>query len=418
MKKLLWISPYVPYDKVIHAGGKTHNYYVKYFHKSKLFDIHLVTLAQKYQKKLIDLDKYGISYQIAFEDGIFLKNVYRVLYNINSVFNRKHRLCQTILSYQYHQLERMIKQYARNDTPDIVIMQWTGAAFLLPFVQNLFPKAYTVIIEEDVSFLGYERKYKETVKKTRREKYRELYDRLKKRELNLLDKCSLVVVNNDKDYELLRDNDISEKKIYVAAPYYDDYSQVQRNEILPKIIFYGVMSREENHKAALWMIEKVMSKLEDTDICFEIIGNNPREELKQLSNDKICVRGYVEDIADCFAHCLCMAVPLQLGAGIKVKILEGMSAGVPILTNSIGIEGIPAKAGEEFYYCETPEEYVIIIRKLYESELDRNRISYAAKQFIQNTYNIDKRLDGLIERIQQESQRSNYVYKNKRNNGL
>ena len=41
MKKILWISTYAPYDKVAHAGGKTHNYYIKYFQKSNKFDIHL-----------------------------------------------------------------------------------------------------------------------------------------------------------------------------------------------------------------------------------------------------------------------------------------------------------------------------------------------------------------------------------------
>lgn len=45
-KKLLWISPYVPYDQVRHAGGKVHKYDIKYFQKSGLFDIHLMTLAQ------------------------------------------------------------------------------------------------------------------------------------------------------------------------------------------------------------------------------------------------------------------------------------------------------------------------------------------------------------------------------------
>lgn len=403
MKKLLWISPYVPYDSVPHAGGKTHNYYIKYFQKSGLFDIHLVTLAQQCQKEYIDLAQYGISHQIAYEDGNFLKNIYRKFYNLNSVFNGKHKLCQTILSYQYEQLKRMVLDYARNTTPDVVVMQWTGAAFLLPVIQKMFPKAYTVIIEEDVTFLGYERRYKETQDVNRRKRQKALYERLKKTELQVLDACNLVVVNNDKDCRLLQNNGIMSEQIYVVAPYYEDYSGVKREKVLPKVIFYGVMSRDENHEAAMWMIQNVMPRLSDLDIRLDIIGSNPREELKQTANEKICVRGYVDDVRKDFAECLCMAVPLRLGAGIKVKILEGMSAGVPILTNAVGIEGIPAKEGEEYYYCEGPEEYVTMIRRLFESKETREAVSAAAKQFMKNTYNIDKRLDGLMERIQQES---------------
>lgn len=403
MKKLLWISPYVPYDHVPHAGGKTHNYYIKYLQKSGEFDIHLVTLAQKSQVEKVDLKQYGLSYQIAVVDGGILKNTFRILCNVNSVFNSRHKLCRTILTYQYRKLEHMVKMYAKKATPDIVIMQWTGAAFLLPVVKKLFPKAYTVIIEEDVSFLGYERRYKEEKNAYKKEKYKEVYERLKQRELSLVQNCHLVVVNNDKDRNILEQNGINGKKIFTVSPYYEDYSDVVRQHIQPKIIFYGAMSREENHKAAMWLIENVMPQLADTEISLEIIGSSPNKELRQRENDKITVTGYVEQMGEYFAKCLCMAVPLQLGAGIKVKILEGLSAGVPVLTNAIGIEGIPAKAGEEFYYCETPKEYVTMIKRLYNSSEERKRVSIAAKQFMSDTYNINKRLDELMMRLRQES---------------
>ncbi|MBQ9983263.1 MAG: glycosyltransferase [Lachnospiraceae bacterium] len=403
MKKTLWISPYVPYDKVPHAGGKTHNYYIKYFQKSNLFDIHLITLAQRCQREDIDLDRYGIANQVVFEDGSWVKNFFRKLYNVNSVFNDNHYLCQTILSYQFQQLKNMVVKYSKECTPEVVIMQWTGTAFLLPIVKKLFPNAYTVIIEEDVTFLGYERRYKETKDINKRKKQKKLYEKLKMCELQLLEDCSLVVVNNEKDCQLLRENGIASEKIYVATPYYEDYSDVKREKIVPKVIFLGVMSRNENHDAAMWMIRNVMTQLQDTDIKLEIIGSNPKEELKQCVSEKVCVRGYVEDIHKDFSECLCMAVPLRLGAGIKVKILEGMSAGIPVLTNSVGIEGIPAKADVEYCYCESSEEYVTMIRRLYESEVECYEIGDAAKRFMKNTYNIDKRLDGLMERIQKES---------------
>ena len=63
-EKILWISPYAPYDSVRHAGGKVHNYYVKSFHKSGLFDITLLSLCLKEEEKFLDLDKYGIKNHI------------------------------------------------------------------------------------------------------------------------------------------------------------------------------------------------------------------------------------------------------------------------------------------------------------------------------------------------------------------
>ena len=161
MKKLLWISSAVPYDAVSHAGGKTHNYYIKYFQKSGQYDIHLISLAEADEVPLLDAEQYGISSDVCVVGGNLFKNVFRMVYNINSLYNIRHPLCQTILSYQYRALKKRVKNYAKEDRPEIVIMQWTGAAFLLPYVQELFPQAKTVIIEEDVTFLGYQRRYEQ-----------------------------------------------------------------------------------------------------------------------------------------------------------------------------------------------------------------------------------------------------------------
>lgn len=402
MKKLLWVSPYVPYNQVKHAGGKTHNYYIKYFQKSGLFDIHLVTLAQRCEISYIDLKEYGISYQVAVIDGGIVKNVYRICYNMNSVFNSRHKLCQTILSYQYHELRKMVEQYSKDSVPDIVIMQWTGAAFLLPVIKRLFPQAYTVVIEEDVTFLGYERRYKTEKNPSKKKQYKRRYELVKKRELSLLGACDLVVVNNKKDRDLLETSGVPADKVYTTIPYYEDYSWIERRDIRPSIIYYGVMSREENHKAAMWLIQNVMPQFQDTDIELNIIGNCPQEELLKLETERIHVRGFVDNVSEYFSHALCMAIPLQLGAGIKVKILEGMSAGIPILTNSVGIEGIPAENGQEYYHCETVKEYVTMIRHLYVDVEERESISKKARLFMKNTYNIDECLGNLISRLLEE----------------
>lgn len=405
-KKLLWISPYVPYDQVKHAGGKVHNYDIKYFQKSGLFDIHLVTLAQQNDKGLIDLDQYGISYRAAVVDGGLLKNALRILLNANSVFNCRHRLCRTILLYQYNCLKKMVRQYAVNNVPDIIIMQWTGAGFLLPFVQKLFPYAYTVIIEEDVTFLGYKRRYKQERNCIKKRQYRIRYEQLKKRELGLLNHCSLVVVNNDKDRRLLVKSGIKDEKIYTVVPYYQDYSDISRNDILPyMIIYYGAMDRVENHEAAMWLIRYVMPRLQDTNIELYVIGANPKEQLKRMETDRIHIMGYVEDVSQYFSKAMCMAVPLRLGAGIKIKILEAMSAGVPILTNSVGIEGIPARKECEYYYCDTAQEYAEVIHQLYNHAVLRERICRNAKRFMQDNYNVNNKLDGLIKVLLRESQR-------------
>lgn len=397
MKKVLWISPFVPYDNVRHAGGKTHNFYIKYFQKSGKFDINLISLALPEDEKNFDLDKYGISNDVYIVGGNKIKDLCRAVYNFNSFYNSRHWLCKTILSYQYHVLKKYVRSYAKDNVPDIVIMQWTGAGFLLPYIKKLFPNAYTVIIEEDVSFLGYKRRYMCETDTKQKKKYERLYKHLISEELSLLSNCNLVVVNNGKDKELLVKNGIDSRKIYTAAPYYDDYSCVERNNVNKSVIFYGVMDREENHNAAMWFARNVMPKVSDSGVSFEVIGNNPKDELKNLESENIHIKGFVQNVKPYFEQCLCMAVPLQLGAGIKVKILEGLSAGIPVLTNEIGIEGIPAKKDEEFFYCEKDEDYANVIKRLLKDSELESEVGKNAKKFMSENYNLSRQLDGLIE---------------------
>ena len=403
MKNVLWISPYAPYDKVSHAGGKTHNYYVKYLHQSNEFRIHLISLCLKKEKPLFDLDQYGISNQIKAVDENIFQTILRIFYNVPSVYYAKHKLCHTILSYQYHCLKKMLLKQRKQTTPDIVIMQWTGAAFLLPEVKKWFPDSCVVVIEEDVAFLGHYRRYKKEQNPRVKRHKKQLYEQLKKTELALLKQSDVIVVNNEKDRDLLVNNAIAESKKQVLAPYYENYSKVDRSKTGKDIIYFGAMEREENHQAAMWLIKEVLPLITDEEVRIVVIGSNPLEELKKQESTRVVVKGYVEDVSSYLANGLCMAVPLQLGAGIKVKVLEGLSAGIPMLTNDIGMEGIPAKKEEEYYYCQTPLEYASVIEMLLHSKEERERICMAEKRFMQETYNIDRRLDEFIKRLLKES---------------
>jgi len=139
---------------------------------------------------------------------------------------------------------------------------------------------------------------------------------------------------------------------------------IKREKINHDILFWGAMYRAENYDAAIWFIDNVMPLLEDTDIRFIVAGNRPPEILKSRKNDRIIITGFVEDETPYFSNSLCFVSPLLTGAGIKVKIIEALSARIPVLTNSIGIEGIPAVDGESYYFCDTAEDYNKIIRNL------------------------------------------------------
>lgn len=401
MKSLLWISPYVPYDTVDHAGGKNHNYYLKYLKKSEKFDITLLTLAQEKQISQIDLNEYGIKYEIKVIKNNKFHTLIRYMMNIESEYSPFNKLCGVFSNYQKNKLVKLIKEYAtkNKNKPDIVILQWTQTILLMPLIKTLFSTSKIVTIEEDVVFLGYERKM--NFAKTLFSKFiwQYKYKKIKIMEINVLKMSDLVVVNNYKDYELLSKEGIILHKLFLGPIYFDNYSNVKRNILNKNIIFYGAMGRKENYLSVKWFIETVMPLIKDADIKLIVIGGGGSKTLKSLNKDNIQILGYVPNLNKYFQESLCLIAPLVLGAGIKVKVLEAFSAGIPVLTNNIGIEGIPAKSGKDYLHCEEPIDYITNINYLINNMEKTDDISKNARNLINEKFKTDVILEELIKKI-------------------
>ena len=88
-----------------------------------------------------------------------------------------------------------------------------------------------------------------------------------------------------------------------------------------------------------------------------------------------------------------MVAPLVLGAGIKVKIIEALSSGVPVLTNDIGIEGISAKDGREYIHCVEPSDFARAIRKIFANPSAGAEMAINAKSYIEKNYLLEKSFD-------------------------
>lgn len=385
---VLWVSLMAPYDKVKHAGGKIENFFLKNLYRTEEFNIHLISFATESIRNEIDLDQYGIPNSIYYYTwggarGILMRiiNAYGKL----NIMGKGAGLTSPYYGYSAIKEMRILKQKGFN--PDIIILQWTEIATIMEEAKRVFPKAKFVMIEEDVSFLGHTRRA-EASKGIKGFFLHEKAKRIKKRELELLNQADLIILNNHKDKNLIAD-DVSKEKMWVWCPYYQTMLNNPRRMHNNDIIFYGALSREENWRSAVWFLENVWPSISDKDVRFVMIGSNPPEVLKRYQSDRIIVTGFVDDISSYFASSLCLVAPLVLGAGVKIKILEGLSSGIPVLTNDIGIEGIPAKDGAEYFHCVKADDYVKVICGLLEKEIDFEMVEHNSKEFMKNNFNFE-----------------------------
>lgn len=387
---ILYLSMSIPYNNVRHAGGKTFNYYINSFAEDKDNDVTLIAKVLPEEEKEVKNINHNIRTLLVRTPPKNIKKYLAYLKSLNSKFNPLYPYGNVLTKEIFNQMERQLNRLTKeNYQPDVVILEWTWMLLFIDRVMKYFPDSKYVASEHDVSFLGAKRELNQAkgIRKINRKLY---YQNLKKRELKSIKKCDYVVTHNDKDRHILLDNGIEKSKLGVIVPYFEKPDPVPRGNTCNDIIFYGAMNRYENEISALWFIKNVMPRIKDLNIRYVIIGNKPSEELKKFSSERIVVTGFVEDIRTYFSKAKCLAAPIQAGAGVKVKILEAMAMGVPVLTNSMGIEGIDARNGLEYIHCESPEEYENAIRKIVNGEVCTEKMSKLEVEMIERQYDREK----------------------------
>lgn len=115
----------------------------------------------------------------------------------------------------------------------------------------------------------------------------------------------------------------------------------------------------------------------------DIVGTRPPADLSAWAaqDERVHVHGYVPeaDLADLYRDALAVIVPLRAGSGVRVKILEAMARGLPVISTNIGAEGLEVAAGEHLLIADTPAEFAAAIRALAEDVPLRRRLTAAAR---------------------------------------
>ena len=149
---------------------------------------------------------------------------------------------------------------------------------------------------------------------------------------------------------------------------------VLQQEDEPWIAFVGSMNWPPNTDGAVWFIREVLPLIRQTrpEVRFRVIGSNPPTSLYRLtaSDPGIEITGTVPAILPLLRECAVQVVPLRAGSGVRHKILESMAAGVPVVSTTVGAEGLYLRDEHEILLAdEAPALSAAILRLLEDKEL-------------------------------------------------
>jgi glycosyltransferase involved in cell wall biosynthesis len=177
--------------------------------------------------------------------------------------------------------------------------------------------------------------------------------------LAAFDGC-VVVSPKDRDYLAVRYPQYSRKMHVIPNGVRVEDFPYKREKVSPeKIVFIGNMRTMQNADAASYFAKKVFPVIKQRrpGATFWVIGTDPGKEVRSLSSiPGVVVTGKVEDVRAAAHDAAVSVCAVRVGAGIQNKVLESMAMGIPVVTTTVGAEGLLAQNGAHLTVADTPKE--------------------------------------------------------------
>ncbi len=170
-----------------------------------------------------------------------------------------------------------------------------------------------------------------------------------------------------------------------------------------EIAFIGTTHVDANRDGLIYFMDEIFPLIERRlpSVQLKLVGGDPPPEIRAFgSRPNVEVTGYVKDVRTYMARAKALVVPLRSGGGTRLKILEGLSYGVPTVSTSIGAEGLNLVDGEQILIGDTPQAFADqVYRALTEPAL-QERLRLAGRQVVEERYSwqaVGRRLQSYLD---------------------
>ena len=197
------------------------------------------------------------------------------------------------------------------------------------------------------------------------------------------------VTVSDDDSAALRQ--ICPTAVAVAIPNGVDteYFTPRRGEETPALIFTGGMNMFANRDGVDWFLDAVWPLVRERvpGVRFVAIGQRPSERLlAEVRAGGVEAPGFVADVRPAVARAAVYVVPLRVGGGTRLKVLDAMAQGKAIVSTSLGAEGIEVTDGEQLVIADRPEEFAARVVGLLNDPARRLALGEAARKRVEERY--------------------------------
>lgn len=156
----------------------------------------------------------------------------------------------------------------------------------------------------------------------------------------------------------------------------------------PQFVFTGSMDWKANEDGVRWLIDEVWPKIaaKRPDASFLVIGRNPPPALVERARGlNWRFTGFVDDVRD-HAKGAAFLIPLRIGGGTRLKAFEAMASGMPVVSTTLGVEGLPVKRGEHLLIADSADDFATAALRLLEDAGLRARLAASARALVERNF--------------------------------
>ena len=156
------------------------------------------------------------------------------------------------------------------------------------------------------------------------------------------------------------------------------------------LVFTGSMDWLPNEDAIQFFIKEVMPiiQAEFPNLTLTVVGRNPYQSLVELAkrDSSVIVTGRVEDVRPYIDRAAAYIVPIRIGGGTRLKIYEAMAMAKPVISTTVGAEGLPVKHGRDLLIGNTPTEFAAAVKEVLTNRDIANSLAHNARRLVQDQF--------------------------------